>query len=193
MLKERRILLTLAASLIWGAGVARAKEDHRPDTTLKSVVPVPMTTVEVNRLTKLTNDNHDTLWVLEKVHRPYGEVVVRFKTLDVEGDDEAGVLFRYTDSKNYYAVVANVKDDMCTFYRVEDGSWKKEGYQETIISPMTWHELRVVFTQESVTALLDGELTLGVKVSNIKNPGRVGLWAKVGSKISFEKFQISRP
>src|SRR5438552_11914621 len=152
-----------------------------------------MVALDIAKLTKVTSADQDTLWILDKIRRENGEAAVRFRTLDAEGDQEAGIIFRYTDPKNYYAVVGNAQEEKCSLYRVTDGSWKMEGSQDAIITPLTWHELRVIYSPERVTAILDGQLTLGIKMSTVKSAGRVGLWARVGSRVSFDKFQISRP
>src|SRR5690242_299985 len=153
-----RCLSALLAILL-ACSAASAKDDGLP----KSGVPIPMETVDIRGLSKVTDVDHDTIWLLENTARENGEASVRFKALSVDGDQEAGILFRYTDAKNYYAVVANAQIEQCALYRVKDGTWKMEDSQDAITTPLTWHELRVIFTPEGVTALLDGQLTLGDK------------------------------
>jgi len=100
----------------------------------------------------------------------HAEVVVRFKTLSAEGDQAAGVVFHYIDPSNYYVMVASAKEESCTLYRVREGKKKKIDFKDVIVSPMTWHELRVIFAQDKYTVLLDGDLALGATIPASRLP-----------------------
>ncbi len=182
----------LLASLSLGAGTLRGEQDYLPDTTAKAPVPVLMTVYKVPSLK--TKPGEDTaLGIINTKPVEHGEVAVRFKTLSTEGDQAAGIVFRYQDPSNYYVIAASAKDESCALYRVRNGKRKKIDSKDVIVSPLSWHELRVIFTQDKYTALVDGELALGVKDSSLTAPGRVGLWTPAGSQIAFDNFRVSRP
>ena len=191
MHKLARLTLCVLAGLSLWSGAVYSDKDSSPGANPKEGVPVPLEAVDVHQLTKLVNAEHDTLWLLDNEKRQNGEAVVRFKTLAIEGDQDAGIIFRYQDTKNYYTLVASAKDETCALYRVRDGDWKKIDSQDAIVTPLTMHELRIIFAQDRFTAMLDGQLVLGTKDSSFKDAGGIGLWTKVGSRIAFESFRLS--
>ncbi len=178
--------------LVLGAVTGMPEENDRPDPASPPSASIPMTFFDIKGLAKVTTSDHDTLLLLNKIQRETGEVAVRLKTLRVEGDQDAGVVVRYQDPRNFYVVVVSAKDESCALERVEDGKTKRIGAQDIPVSPLAWHELRVLFVQNRFTALLDGELVLGLKDSAFKKAGRIGLWSRAGSSILFDNFRISR-
>jgi hypothetical protein len=58
--------------------------------------------------------------------------------------------------------------------------------------PYTWHDLRIVFVNNSYTAFIDGGLVLGGKSSSVLGTGQVGLWTKADSSIRFDDFRLPR-
>jgi hypothetical protein len=192
MLKPQSLIISLVASIWLCSGSLRGEQDYLPDTTSNSPVPVPMTAMKVPLLQVKPGDDA-ALGLLHAKPVDHGEVVVRFKTLAAEGEQAAGIVFHYKDPSNYYVMVASAKDESCTLYRVREGKRKKIDSKDVIVSPLTWHELRVIFAKDSSTALVDGELTLGVKDSSFTTPGLVGLWTPAGSRIVFDTLRVSRP
>ena len=122
----------------------------------------------------------------------HGEVAVRFKALSGEGDQTAGIVFRYKDPQNYYIIVANSREDACALYRVKKGKRKLLDTKDVIVTPFLWHELRITFAKGTYTALMGKELVLGGKHSGLTEPGLVGLWTKCDSQIAFDDFRVSK-
>jgi hypothetical protein len=191
MHKSRFILVSLLAALFLSARMSFGEQDYLPDTTPKEGIPVPMTTHKIPRLESKTGEEY-AVGLLNDVMIDHGEIAIRFKTLSTEGDQEAGIVFRYKDPQNYYVITASAKDETCTLYRMKGGKRKMLNSQEVIVTPLTWHKLHITFVQENFTAFVDGELALGVKDSSFKGPGKVGLQIKSGSQIAFEDFRISK-
>jgi len=192
MLKRRSIIVCLFASVWLGGGSLRGDQGYLPGTTPKAPVPVPMIVIPVPPL-KVKPGDDAAVGLLHAKPIDHGEVVVQFKTLATEGEQAAGIVFRYQDASNYYVIVASALDESCTLYRVREGKRKKIDAKDVIVSPLTWHELHIIFAQDKFTALVDGELALGVKDSSIKAPGQVGLWTPAGSQMVFENLRVSRP
>jgi hypothetical protein len=192
MLKPNSIIVCLLASLSLCAGTLRGERDALPGSTPKEGIPVPMTAFKVP-IVRAKPDEDAALGLLDIKPVDHGEVAVRFKTLTTNGDQAAGIVLRYQDPSNYYVIVASAKEESCTLYRMRDGKPKTIDSQDAIVTPMTWHELRVTFAQDKFTAILDEELVLGTKDSGLKAPGLVGLWTRAGSKITFSNFRVSRP
>ena len=64
--------------------------------------------------------------------------------------------------------------------------------KDAIVTPYTWHELRITFVQENYTALIGNDLVLGGKDSTFKRPGLVGLWTSADSQIAFDDLRVSK-
>ena len=192
MLKPRLLIGCLFASLWLCPGVLRADQDYLPDATPKAPVAIPLVAIKVPLVQAKPGDDA-ALGLLPLKPVDHGEVVVRFKTLSTEGEQAAGIVFRYQDATNYYVIAASAKDESCTLYRVREGKRKKIDFKDVIVSPLTWHELRVIFAQDKYTALVDGDLVLGVKDSSFMTPGLIGLWTPIGARIVFENLRVSRP
>ncbi len=132
------------------------------------------------------------LALLEGIVLAHGEVAVRFKALSGEEDQAAGIVWRYQNPQTYYVVRANAKEDNCSVFRVKKGKRKEIDTQAAIVTPLTWHELRLSFVKENFTVSLDGELVLGGKDKSFRTPGQVGLWTKADSVILFDDFRVSQ-
>ncbi len=132
------------------------------------------------------------LALLDNVMLDHGEIAVRFKAQSGEEDQAAGIVYRYKDPQNYYVIRANSKEDNVALYRVKKGKRKLLDSKDVIVSPYTWHELRITFAKENYTALLDGELILGGKDSSFKDPGLIGLWTKSDSVMAFDDLRVSQ-
>ncbi len=173
------------------AGASFGEQDYLPDTTPKEGSPVPMAVYKIPSLTPKPGEDY-SVGLLNDILLDHGEVAIRFKTLTTEGDQAAGIVFRYKDPQNYYMMIASAKDEMCALYRVKGGKRKKIDSQDVIVTPLTWHKLHITFVQENYTAFVDGELALGVKDSSFKDPGRIGVCIKSGSQIAFDDFRVSK-
>jgi hypothetical protein len=191
MLKRQSIVVSLLAALSLCAGPSFAEQDYLPDTTPKEGIPVPMAVYKIPSLKTKPGEDY-TVGLLNDVLLDHGEVVVRFKTLTTDGDQAAGIVFRYKDPQNYYVIVASAKDESCALYRVKRGKHKIIDSQDIIVSPLSWHKLHITFVQEKFTAFVDGELALGAKDSSFKDPGRIGLWFKSDSQVAFDDFRVSK-
>lgn len=132
------------------------------------------------------------LILLDDVILNHGEIAIRIKALAGEEDQAAGIVYRYKDPQNYYVVRVNAREDDCALYRVKNGKRTLIDSKSVIVTPLTWHELRITFANDNYTALVGGELILGGKDSSFKGSGLVGLWTKADSQIAFDDFRVSR-
>ncbi len=121
----------------------------------------------------------------------YGEVAVHFKTTAGEENQAAGLVWRYQDPRNFYAVMASGKTETVTVYRVKKGRVQAIDSKDAIVSPLAWHELRLVFVKKNFTVFLDGELAAGNKDGGLRKAGRVGFGTQSDSHILFDDFRVS--
>src|SRR5262249_44937521 len=103
--------------------------------------------------------------LFDEAKMDHGEVSVRFKAIDGEENQGAGIIYRYQDPQNYYVIRADAREDTCAFYRIHKGKRKLIDSKEVIVAPYRWHELHITFVNGTYTALVDGEAILGGKDS----------------------------
>lgn len=132
------------------------------------------------------------LALLDNVMLEHGEMSVRFKALEGQEDQAMGLVYRYKDPQNYYVISASSKDDRCALYRLKKGKLKLLDTKSVIVSPYTWHELRITFTKDRYTALVDNEVVLGDKDSSFLGSGLVGLWIPSDSVMAFDDFRVTQ-
>jgi hypothetical protein len=140
------------------------------------------------------------LAVLRGVVIQDGEVSVRFKPVAGEIDQAAGLVWRYSDRNNYYIVRANALENNVVLYKVENGertSLAPRGLPSRsygvkhIVPKMIWSELKISFADTVATVYLNNERLFDVQDATFRNPGRIGLWTKADSVVSFDNFTFS--
>lgn len=124
--------------------------------------------------------------------RDHGELALQFKTLSTEDDQTLGFVFHYVDAQNYTLIAVSTKDDKGSLYQVKKGKRKLVDSLEVLAAPYRWHELRLVFTDTTYTALLNHELLLGGKTKRLETPGAMGIFAASNTTVAFDNFQASR-
>ena len=133
-----------------------------------------------------------SMMLLEGRPLEHGEVAVQFRVMTTEGDQSAGLVWRYQDPKNFYEVVASAQDESCSVYRVKKGKRKLLDQQAAVITPYTWHELRVVFVKDNYSVFVNKELTVGGKDSGLQGAGLAGLCAQGDTAAQFDDFDVSK-
>ncbi|MGZ3460876.1 MAG: hypothetical protein ACXU86_20505 [Archangium sp.] len=121
-----------------------------------------------------------------------GEISVRFKLLEGQLDQCAGILFNLKPNGDYLTVRYNAKDVNVVLWTFNQGVRKfvKKGPEDVALPMKTWHELRIKVHGTQLESLLDGkryfEYTLPAPVS-----GKVGLWTKTDSVTLFDDFTVT--
>ncbi len=126
-----------------------------------------------------------------------GFLELKFKPLTGEEDQAAGIVWRYSDPKNYYIMRANALEDNVVLYKVEKGKrsslnivGRAKGYGVDVVVPNgQWQNLRVEFTGDLFTVILEGTELFQVKDQTFTEAGKVGLWTKADSVILFDDFR----
>jgi hypothetical protein len=141
---------------------------------------------------KALADGKSTLILLLKsAARSHGEVAIRFKTLSTSDQQISGIVYKYQDPKNYYLLATSTRDDTCSLYRVKNGKRKEIDSKPTLMAPLKWHHLRLVFSENTFTTLLNDEAVMGGKEKSTAG-GRVGLFVAGPSQVVFDDFQVSK-
>ncbi|MCW5979708.1 MAG: hypothetical protein KIT09_16635 [Bryobacteraceae bacterium] len=155
-----------------------------------------------NVLAQTSNDRTSgrfPLAVYDKVSTANGKVSVRFKPVSGQGDQAAGLVWRYRDANNYYVVRANALENNVVLYKVEGGRRSSlapkgtaagtYGVKHTVPSN-AWSAVSVTFQGNLFTVSFDGKKLFEVEDGTFSGAGRVGLWTKADSVTYFDDFQI---
>jgi hypothetical protein len=142
------------------------------------------------------------LCVCDKVAAADVDLSVKFKAVNGQKDQAAGLVWRFADTNNYYVVRANALEDNVVLYKVESGKrmdLKPKGAdvkaygRNTKVSSGEWHTLRVVASGKLFVVHLDGMKLFEVEDETFKEPGKVGLWTKADSVVLFDDFTVQSP
>ena len=123
-----------------------------------------------------------------------GFVEAQFKAIAGTEDRAAGLVWRASDSDNYYVVRANALEDNVVLYKTVDGVrraldivGRKGGYGVKIAVPANqWHTLRVEFSGTRFTAIYNGRALFEVDDATFTDAGMIGLWTKADSVTAFD-------
>jgi hypothetical protein len=127
------------------------------------------------------------------------DLKVRFKAVAGRLDQAAGLVWRFSDTNNYYVVRANALEDNVVLYRVKEG--KREdlkpvgadasAYGKKVSVPAGhWQTLEVSVRGSRFAVRFNGSDLFAVEDETFPGPGRVGLWTKADSMTRFDDFQV---
>jgi len=127
------------------------------------------------------------------------DLSVKFKPVKGEGDQAAGLVWRYKDKDNYYIVRANALENNVVLYKVEKGKrtdlplvGKGRTYGAKIKVPSgEWGTLRVVVNGNLFEVFLNGTKLYEVEDATFTDSGKVGLWTKADSYTLFDDLKIN--
>lgn len=107
-----------------------------------------------------------------------------------ETDQVCGLLFRATDSENYFITRANVLESNLRLYRVIDGDRQQLASVDLAWSAGDWHQLEVTARGTSIAIAWDGEVKLEAEDSSFAR-GKLGLWTKADSISRFDDLEAT--
>ena len=121
-----------------------------------------------------------------------GEIAMRFRLLEGQLDQCAGILFNLKPNGDYWTVRFNDKEDNLVLWKFESGkrSFVKKGVRDVPIPMKTWHAMKIVTKGATVKASLDGEELLEFALP-APISGRVGLWSKTDSVSEFADYVVT--
>lgn len=126
------------------------------------------------------------------------DVSVKFKPVKGEGDQAAGLVWRYKDKDNYYIVRANALEDNVVLYKVEKGKrtdlplvgrGQTYGAAEKVPSGK-WGTLRIVAKGNHFDVYHNNKRLFEVEDNTFGDAGKVGVWTKADSYTLFDDLTI---
>ena len=118
------------------------------------------------------------------------EVSTRFKAVDGEVDQAAGVIVRAKDHLNYYVTRANALENNIRLYKVVAGVRRQIAGQNVEVTAGVWHTLSLKITGQVLEVAFDGQRVLEAQDATLREAGKVGLWTKADSLTHFANFVV---
>jgi len=116
------------------------------------------------------------------------EVSVRFKAVDGQVDQAAGLIARVQDPQNYYVARANALEANVRLYKVTDGVRRQIAGHNIEVASGIWHNLSLKLSGDILEVAFDDAPLIQTHDATIAVPGKVGLWTKADSLTHFADF-----
>jgi len=118
----------------------------------------------------------------------YRDVTLTVRARPISGnvDQGFGLVWRYKDANNYYLTRCNADEDNCTIYHVVDGHRRAFSNKGIKVPTNAWHTLKMEAKGDHFTVWFNGTQVLDAHDATFKDAGKVGLWTKADSVISFD-------
>ena len=135
-------------------------------------------------------DNRFPLAVLDGFTARDATLSVRFRAIDGQVDQAAGLVLRYRDARNYYVARANALEDNVRLYRVVEGRRVQFAGADAKVPRNQWQTLGLRVAGDRFEALLEGQVLFSATDRTFGDAGQVGLWTKADSLTHFDAFEV---
>jgi hypothetical protein len=154
------------------------------------VRPEPGAPTEPNAVCQTEEAESPTLVLGDATYTDFA-LSASFKPLSGEEPQTAGLVFRFEDEDNHYAVGADAREDTVVIYKHSDGERTQLARASASLQSLglrrgEWSELRVEVEGSQIRVLVD--LKEVVEATDDEFPaGKVGLWTGTGSEACFDR------
>jgi hypothetical protein len=118
-------------------------------------------------------------------------LTTRFKIVDGQAEQMAGIAFRLQDEKNYYYIRASALGGTFYFFKIADGQRFGPIGNKVAISKGVWHDLSIECKGSRIRALLNGKEAIPWLDDPSFAAGKIAFWTKSDSVSHFGDTQIS--
>lgn len=117
------------------------------------------------------------------------ELSVRLKATG--GSRSAGLVWKYQDPLNHYAVQLDLARQELAIYRVSSGNRiRLEREDDLELDPDAWHSLRVLQEDGEIRVYLGGIRVFSERDRQVRGPAGVGLWTSGDTTVMFDDFRV---
>jgi hypothetical protein len=121
----------------------------------------------------------------------YQDVNVSVRLKASGGSRTAGLVWKYQDPMNHYAVQLDLVRQDISMYRVVSGNRIRiEREDDLELDPEAWHSLRVLQERGEIRVYLGGIRVFGERDRLPRVPANVGLWAAGDATVMFDDFRV---
>jgi hypothetical protein len=111
------------------------------------------------------------------------------------GTRSGGLVWRYRDVQNFYAVVLDLREGDLAMYRVSSGNLIRLEFEDGLeLDVNGWHTLKVTHDDEEISVSLGGIRVFEDTRRRNRGggPGAVGLFARSDSEVWFDDLRVDR-
>ena len=117
------------------------------------------------------------------------ELSVRLKA--VGGSRTAGLVWKYQDPLNHYAVQLDLAKQVLAMYRVSSGNRIRLDHEDDLeLDPDAWHSLKILQRDGHIRVYLGGIRVFGEPDRLTKSPAAVGVWSSGDTSVMFDDFRV---
>ena len=143
------------------------------------------------QLSRDKTDEHSPILIYEKESFGDFTLTTRFKLVDGEVEQMAGIAFRLQDERNYYYIRASALGNSFYFFKIVDGLRSPPIGAKTEIPKGQWHEMTIECKGTEIRALLNGKEIFPALSDNTFSAGKIGFWTKSDSVSYFTDTKIT--
>ena len=118
-------------------------------------------------------------------------LTTRFKLVEGEVEQMAGIVFRYLDEKNFYYIRASGLGNSFYFIKIVDGLRSPPIGAKTEIPKGQWHELTIECKGTQIRSRLNGKEVFPALSDSSLSAGKIGFWTKSDSVSYFADTRIT--
>ena len=144
----------------------------------------------VAQLSRDKTDEHSPLLIYDEETFGDFKLTTRFKLVDGEAEQMAGIAFRLRDERNYYYIRASALGNSFYFFKVVDGLRTPPIGAKTDIPKGQWHELSIECKGTEIRALLNGKEVFPPLNDSTFSAGKIAFWTKSDSVSYFTDTRI---
>src|ERR1039457_981267 len=121
-----------------------------------------------------------------------GEIAMRFKLIEGQLDQCAGILFNVKPNGDYLTVRFNGKEDNLVLWTFKTGkrSFVKKGSEDMPLEMKKWHDMKIRIQGTKLEGYLNGKLLLEYTLAEPVS-GKVGVWSKTDSVSYFDGYTVT--
>jgi len=117
------------------------------------------------------------------------ELSVRLKATG--GSRSAGLVWKYQDPLNHYAVQLDLGRQELAIYRVSSGNRiRLEREDDLELDPDAWHSLKILQEDGEIRVYLGGIRVFSERDRQVRGPASVGLWTSGDTTVMFDDFRV---
>ena len=130
-----------------------------------------------------------------------GDLSVNLKMVSGKNSQTAGLIWRYQDPKNFYALLVDAIGDKLTVDKTVDGkssmvtATSGSGKISSVshrIDPQEWNLIKIVYRDQHATIFFNHRKLLEVDDSANLKAGKTGIWTKGDTVAYFDDFRIDK-
>jgi hypothetical protein len=142
------------------------------------------------QLSRDKTDDHAPLLVFEEEAFADFTLTTKFKIVEGDAEQMAGIAFGIQDEKNFSYVRASALGGTLAMFRVVGGVLTAPVGIKAPVPRGEWHELLVEWKDKRIRAVLDGKFALPEQEEKADHNGRIGFWTKSDSVSYFAETRI---